>query len=256
MEFLSRFMLALCKGLSLAFLLPFMLQAKEPLHIVVDLWPPYVTSERNELTGADVDITKAVFAELNMPILLELLPWKRCLSLVENKQADAILDASITSEREGFLYFPDEPISNGVTIFFKRKAQKIPFTGLHDLKNLKVGAISGYSYCDEIDNSPYFEQFERVATLEQNFQKLLLGRIDTLVEEGTVGYFTAQSMGISDQIDFIPNANFCQSGSYLAFSKKPGHEELAIQFGEALRKFKATDAYQQILQKYGVAQAQ
>ncbi len=255
MKCLCRLGLVLLKSLSLVFLMPVMLHAQEPLHIVVDVWPPYVVQEGDELTGADVEITKAVFASMNQPISLELLPWKRCLTMVENQQADAILDASITTEREKFLYFPEEPISNGVTVFFKKKVDALPFQNLHDLKNLRVGAISGYSYCDEIDNLPFFDQFERVSALEQNFQKLLLGRIDTLLEVDTVGYFTAKSMGISDQIEVIPNANYCQSGSYLAFAKKSGHDALAINFGKALQDFKKTDDYQQILQRYGVPES-
>ena len=250
MDSLYRYIAVLCILISLV-LMPLSLQAREALHIVVDVWPPYVMQKGDELVGSDVEITRAVFAQMNVPIFIELLPWKRCLSLVENKQADAILDASITTEREQFLYFPDEPTSEGVTVFFKRKTHFIPFTGLSDLEKIRVGAISGYSYCDEIDRSPYYEEFERVGTLDQNFHKLLLGRIDTLLEVDSVGYYTAESMGIMDQIDIIPNANYCQSGSYLAFSKKPGHQELAAEFGKVLRQFKTTDAYRQILKKYG-----
>lgn len=254
MDSLYKSISALCLVISLV-LLPVLLQAKEPLRIVVDVWPPYVMLQGDDLVGADVDITKAVFAQMNVPISIELLPWKRCLSLVESQQADAILDASITTEREKFLYFPDEPISRGVTVFFKKKSHFIPFEGLSDLEKIRVGAISGYSYCDEIDGSPFYDQFERVGSLDQNFQKLLLGRIDTLIEVDSVGSYTAESMGILDQIDTIPNANYCHSGSYLAFSKKPGHQDLSVQFGAVLRQFKTTDAYRQILQKYGVRQS-
>lgn len=243
---------ALCCGLIVTFLLTQTLQAKEPLNIVVDVWPPYVWLDGDHLKGVDVDVIKAVFAELKIPVTLELMPWNRCLKMVENKLADAILDASITSERKEFLHFPDEPVSKGVTVIFKKKGHHIPFTDLNDLDNLNVGAISGYSYCDEIDRSPFFKQVKRVASLDQNFKKLLLGRIDVLIEVDSVGYFAAKSLGISDQIEVIPNANYCQSGSYLAFSKKPGHEKLATRFGQALRNFKTTDNYRQILQRYDI----
>lgn len=256
MKYLFQLSLKLFSGIIAILLLPQLIQAKEPLNIVVDVWPPYVWLDGNELKGVDVDVTKAVFAELKIPVTLELMPWNRCLVMVENKQADAILDASITSERRNFLYFPDEPVSKGVTVFFKRKGHHIPFSGLNDLEGLKVGAIAGYSYCDEIDSAPFFKQVDRVVTLEQNFKKLLLGRIDVLIEVDSVGYFAAKSLNISNQIDVIPNANYCQSGSYLAFSKKPGHEHLAIQFGQALSKFKNTDNYLKILKKYGLSKAE
>jgi len=37
----------------------------------------------------------------------------------------------------------------------------------------------------------------------------------------------------------------------LAFSKKPEHEELAQQFSVALKAFKQTEQYQDILTRYG-----
>ncbi len=226
--------------------------AKEPLLIVTDQWPPYVMKVDGIVKGADAEITQAVFQELGIAVNIKLYPWKRCLLMVEHGLADAVLDASITPEREKNLYFPKEPLSNGITVFFIKRGRAVPFKTLEDLNRLRVGAILGYSYCDEIDHTPFMQNSERVQSLKQNFDKLLAGRLDAVAAVYFVGYFTANQMGISDQITIIPNAMYCHGGNYLAFSRKPGYDRAASQFSAALQAFKKTNTYKQILARYGI----
>jgi len=226
------------------------LAALEPLLIVTDPWPPYSLVENNRITGIDTEIIQAVFQKMKTPITIESHPWNRCLSLLENRKADAILDASITPERKKFLLFPEEPVSEGITVFFIKKGRVIPYTRLEDMNKFKAGAQLGYSYCDEIDKTPFALKAERVQSLEQNFKKLILGRIDFVIESDVVGYYEAKRLGLSDKIDIIPNAQFCHSGNYLAFAKKSGHEQLATRFSKELKAFKKTKEYRIILEKY------
>lgn len=226
--------------------------AAEPLLIVTDPWPPYTIDDNGTATGIDVEITQAVFQQLGVDVNIVFYPWKRCLVMVKYKEADAILSASITPERKEFLCFPEEPTSEGITVFFIKEGRKIPFKTLNDLRGLRIGVITGYSYCEELDQAPFIQHAEPVASLTQNFKKLLADRLDVVIEGDKVGYFTAKEMGILDQIDVIPNAAYCYGGNYLAFSKKPGGEKLSSRFSKALKAFKTTDAYKNILKKYGI----
>lgn len=227
-------------------------RAEQTLQIVTDRWPPYVIENNDTASGMDVEIISAVFKALSISIEVTLCPWKRCLMTVENQQADAILDASITPERKEFLYFPEEPVSEGVTVFFIKKGQNIPYTGLEDLNKLKAGAVLGYSYCDEIDQSAFAIRATRTKSFEQSLRMLLMDRFDFAIEVDAVGYSIAQSIGVSDQIDIIPNVSFCRGGNYLAFVKKAGYDKLSSEFSQALQAFKTTDQYRQILKKYGL----
>lgn len=243
--FLSGLLLACLLGISARTL------AIEPLVIVADPWPPYTIEKDGMISGTDVEIIEAIFSQLEIPITVKIMPWARCLALVKNKQADAILDASISAERKTFLHFPTEPVSQGTTVFFVRKNSTLPYENLASLNDLRAGAILGYNYCPEIDDAAFMKRAERVTKLDQIFNMLLLKRIDFVIEVDAVGYFVAKEMGISDQIATIPGAKFCHGGNYLAFAKKAGHEALAGKFSEALRSFKETENYRQILRKYG-----
>ena len=69
---------------------------------------------------------------------------------------------------------------------------------------------------------------------------------------GTPVMLKAKEMGIGDDVSVVTGSHYCASENYLAFAKKPGHQALAVKFGEELIKFKDTDEYREILNKYGM----
>lgn len=226
--------------------------AKNSFRIVTDQWPPYVYLENDKIVGIDVDIALAVLKRIGIKANINLLPWKRSLTLVKNLGADAILSAAITDDRKQFLYFPSEPISSGATVFFQRKPRNIITNGLDGLNGLKVGAMLGYKYCDELDRSPVLLGASRVASLDQIFNMLMSDRIDLVVESEAVGMYKIKEMGLLDEISIVNNSSNCSVGNFLAFAKNPGSKVLAEKFSAELIKFKMTDEYKEILAKYGM----
>lgn len=226
--------------------------ADKTLRIVTDPWPPYAYLEEGKAVGIDVDTALAVLNRMGYIGRIEMLPWKRCLALVKNLQADAILSAAVTNERKAFLYFPEEPVSKGDTVFFKRKGEDIAISRLADLEGLRVGAMLGYKYCEELDESPYFASASRVANLEQSFNMLINERIDLVVEVDAAGIYKAKEMNIYDDVSLISSARYCTSRNHLAFAMKSEYEKLASEFSKELIKFKATQDYRNILTKYGL----
>jgi polar amino acid transport system substrate-binding protein len=226
--------------------------AESTFRIVTDPWPPYAYVENNKTVGLDVDVTLAVLKRMGIKGDIEMLPWKRSLLLVKNLEADAILSAAVTTDRKGYLYFPAEPVSRGLTVFFQRKPRNIITNHLDDLNGLKVGAMLGYKYCKELDKSPLLLGASRVASLEQSFNMLMSDRIDVLVEVDAVGIYKAKEMGMSDEISVVSGSRYCSVGNHLAFAKKPGNKILAEQFSKELVLFKATGEYREILAKYGM----
>lgn len=222
------------------------------LMIVTDPWPPYAISEDGVASGLDVEIVKAVFQTLGTSVEFQFCPWKRCLQQTKNLEADAILDVSLTPARQAILAFPDEPLSIGETTFFVLKGRTSAISGLSDLNGLKAGAMLGYNYCEEIDRMSFALQAERANSLEQLFRMLLAERVDFVIENKAAGLASVQMLGVSELIEMIPNAAYCKEGNFLAFARKPGHEQRVEQFDNALKAFKKTDAYRQILQRYGM----
>ncbi|WP_246433954.1 substrate-binding periplasmic protein [Spirochaeta isovalerica] len=233
----------------LILLLPSALVAKDPLQIVTDIWAPYVYRDEESAAGFDYEVMDAVLKRMEVDYELKILPWKRCIYLIENREADAILDISMNDNRLETMIFPEEPISSSESVLFYRKGTTYRFAGLSDLDNLIVGTILGYEYNRDFLEAENFKK-EPVTSLEQNIGKLLLGRIDMFISNRSVGLFTIMNMGKSSEITYLPEP---VSGglNYLAFSKVESNVNLAKAFSEELKRFKTTAEYRTILARYG-----
>lgn len=224
--------------------------AKEKIQIITDAWPPYVFEESGTPTGFDYEVMMAVLQRMGYEVDFQFLPWKRCVEMIKTQQADGILDISRNEERTAFMHFPNEPLSESTSVLFHLKSRQYTFASLEDLKGLTIGTILGYKYSNtEFLEADYFVR-EPVKSEEQNFRKLIHGRIDLLLTNRNVGLFTAKKMGLLDKISYLPKP--LSSGSnYLAFAKKKGYASLTVRFSESLAEFKETEAYRSILQRYG-----
>ena len=60
----------------------------EKLRIVTEPWAPYVYEENGKALGLDYETTAIVFKRLGIEVQWQFLPWKRCLSMLEQGQAD------------------------------------------------------------------------------------------------------------------------------------------------------------------------
>lgn len=225
--------------------------ADEPLRVVTEAYPPFVYQEDGRAKGIDWEVTQAVLANMGIGADVQFCPWKRCLVTVQSGYADAILDVNKTPEREKHLVFPEEHLSRAPTVFFQREEQEFSYTSLDELPPLEAGTILGYHYCDELAEGPL--KIEEGKSLEQNFEKLLQGRLALVIENVSVGRFVVQEMGIEDQVEVVPGARFCEEEkNYLAFAKYSPYATLVERFSQALSDFKGTDRYRQILAKYGM----
>jgi polar amino acid transport system substrate-binding protein len=225
-------------------------QAKERLLVVTDQWAPYVYQEDDAIKGMDYEIMIAVLESMGYEVDFHLLPWKRCIRMIEEKNADAILDISMNEQRLQTMHFPQERISESASVLFHLKGKNYVYEELEDLSGLTIGTVLGYAYSKEFLGAEFFTR-EPVKTEEQNWKKLLYGRIDLFLSNKKVGLYTAKRMNILDKIAFIPKV-VSGGDNYLAFSQKEGHDVLARNFSDHLKRFKTTPEYAVILNKYNL----
>lgn len=221
----------------------------EPLTVVTEPWPPYVYEASGTPVGFDYEVVASVFSKMGIDVQVRFYPWKRCVQMMREQQADAILDVGMNEARKKYLIYPDEPLSSSESVFFFLKSEPFTFNDLADLSGKTVGTSLGYQYSDAFNTATHFSK-EPVASIEQNFTKLLAGRIDLVIVNRSVGLFKSKEMGIGEVIDHT--ANPVSGGPlYLAFAKKAGAAELSARFAGELKRFKQTPAYRKIIDKYG-----
>jgi len=222
---------------------------KEKFLVVTEEWPPYVIDLKTGASGFDYDVVKTVVEKMGYELDFKFVPWKRCIAMIQNKEADAILDVSVNDERKAYMYFPTEVLSESNTVLFYKKEKNLKYDKIDDLKGLTIGTSLGYSYSDEFNKSTLFKKDE-VKDHEANFKKLMIDRIDAFVVNKNVGLFTAKEMGILNDLSYSKQS-VSGGDNHLGFSKKAGHDKLVELFSKTLKEFKKTKEYKDILAKYG-----
>lgn len=220
----------------------------ERLRLVSDDWAPYVYQQDGQPRGIDYEVTNQVFERLGVEVEWQILPWKRCLAMIEQGQADGILDIFQTESRQPYLVYAPEPMSDVEFVLFQARARRHAVKGLDDLTGLTVGTSPGYAYGAAFNDTAHFKR-EAAPTHEANFGKLMLGRIDLAITDRRVGHFLLRNLGLQQQIEELPLV-ISRQAQYLGLVRKPGREALAQAFAEELRHFKQEPAYAAISNRY------
>ncbi|MFK3973109.1 substrate-binding periplasmic protein [Pseudomonas sp. NPDC087358] len=222
--------------------------AGEKLRIVTEPWAPYAMVENGQASGLDYDTTAIVFQRLGIDVQWQFLPWKRCLMMLQQGEADGALDIFKISERDDLLLYPSEPLSDVNYVLFQANARPHAFNGLEDLKGLTVGVSPGYLYTPQFDSSTDFIH-EPAPSHEANFGKLIRGRIDLMVTDRIVGQQMIDQLHLRDQVSQLPTVLSTRE-QFLALRRNAGMDLLIQRFGAELKRFKREPAYAQLVERY------
>lgn len=221
----------------------------EKLRIVTEPWAPYVYEHHGAMQGLDYETTVIVFQRLGVDVQWQFLPWKRCLAMLEQGNADGALDIFHSHDRDALLLYPSEPLSEVEFVLFYANGRPHPARTLDDLRGLTVGTSPGYLYGAPFSDASQFKR-EPAPSHEANFGKLMLGRIDLLITDRRVGLHVLRQMGLEDKVTQAPLVVSRQQ-QFLAVRRGAGMDLLVQRFAAELKRFKQEPEYAALITKYG-----
>ncbi|WP_426417128.1 substrate-binding periplasmic protein [Aestuariirhabdus sp. LZHN29] len=224
---------------------------------VADEWAPFNGVPNSEMEGYMVDVARAVFEPQGYKVIYRNLPWTRAVAETREGHYNAVIGAS-RSDAQGFV-FPEEELNRNRLSFYVKKDSDWKFTGIDSLNSVRIGVVAGYDYRD------WFREFmakkpSNIATihgdrpLERNINKLVLGRIDVVVDTAAAIRWSAKQAGMMDEIisagdDHIGDVAYI----YHAFSPHlPTSQTYADILDEGIRTMRANGELHTILQRYGL----
>ena len=223
--------------------------------IRADYWYPMNGNPGDANPGFMIEIAQRTLAKGGHTVNYELMPWERALHSAESGTIDCVVGA-YKSDAPGLL-FPAERQGEDTTGAFVKQGSTWRYTNLEALKPLRVGAISGYSYGDEIDafiaqNPQSVQLLSGDTALEQNIRKLLTGRIDVLLESPAV---LNAKLKVIDAQGQVASAGLIGTPEnlYIACSpKKETSAEYVKLVSDGTRELRQSGELAKILEKYGL----
>ncbi|WP_207063691.1 ABC transporter substrate-binding protein [Motiliproteus sp. SC1-56] len=187
----------------------------------IPVYPPLSWVESGSIRGVAPTLVKKVFEGLGYKVHLNQVGnWKRCLREVEEGHIDIVVGLFYHEARERYLVYSTAPIIEEPMVFFYNKARPVRFDRWEDLKGLRVGMLLGDTFGAEADEKiERFMSVERVSSGEQNFGKLMYGRIDLMPLGLYGGSLQAQKMGYGEEIDHLDRP-LASDFWYVGISKK------------------------------------
>ncbi|MGF1697152.1 transporter substrate-binding domain-containing protein [Vibrio lamellibrachiae] len=245
-------------GLALSQQASFATESDDTIVVAFSELAPWKVNEGNQYKGVYAEILKELAKGLNKELKFRSCPLKRCLLMMEEGSADWIIGVKNTSEREQWITFIDTPYRHTATkVFYVRLGESKRLTQYEDLYDLTIGVKIGARYFKQFDAGTGLSK-EQVARDEQNFKKLVSGRIDTFpinAETGAIHLANSEYRDLLERADFSYTAKGLRS---VGVSKKSKHIHLRDQMNTLMQNMvesgKLDDIYRiHFFEQYGVA---
>jgi len=232
-------------------LLTISLNAKETLIFSTGEWAPY-TSQKDPNGRVLQDIVTETFKGINIDVLYKYYPWKRAYKIAQDAEVDGGVAWYKKKEREEFFYFSKKPLINIKTVIFHLRSLNFDWNDFDDLKEYKIGGNLGYTSTQVLLDRDI--EVEVVRTEEQNFKKLLIGRIDITPTSFFAGYYLINKLFSKEKAMLFTNHTkkvVPQNGIYFIIPKiHPKGKELMDTFDKAFDKLENTGGYDRIINDF------
>jgi polar amino acid transport system substrate-binding protein len=222
-------------------------------------YPPLIQSGSDgRPAGLAVEIVSRVFQQMGHSMKVDLYPWARSLAMVKHGDADCIFTLYHSPEREQFLDYSNETLLAQTIYLFARKGTSVSFNGdLSSLKGVQIGTAHKVNYGPRFEEARPQLKIDEAPTIEQNFRKLAVGRIDVVpshlytavstLELPSLKPHAEKIVRIPTPVEIVP--------SHIAFPKVKNMTALRDAFDAELRKLVASGEYRRLLDRYKIESA-
>ncbi|WP_431688105.1 substrate-binding periplasmic protein [Hahella sp. NBU794] len=166
---------ALCCALLWLQTLPSAAESQLKLHAVSEEWAPYSNAD---CTGLYWDVLAAIYEPGGVSVICEIVPWKRALYWVSNKERDALV--GVYGSRKEVMLIPDLHfcVDDPVVALFLRGLQQ-EWRGVGRVRSGEAAWIRGYDFKQWFN--PDIEPVE-LESIEQGIGLLARRRVKYVID--------------------------------------------------------------------------
>lgn len=194
-------------GLLMLLLAPLLQAAERIRYCDYPVYPPVSWSDGKQVRGLAPTVVRELFGRLGYEVEMVVLGnWKRCLLDAAEGRVDVVL-AYNSDQRDQGMRFSTVPVLREEVAVFVNRQRPVTFERLQDLAGYRGGLLFGESYGAEFDRFVAENQnIEWVSSSQQNFGKLIRGRIDFVIQERRTGQLFVERLPGGEAIQALPAA--------------------------------------------------
>lgn len=232
---------------------------------------PYSCRSETGYKGFIQDIIGAIFDKNGCKANFEILPWLRILNNFnqEKSEVDGMIGMKVHPIKKEIAIYPEEEVARYTHRFYALKKSPLvrtwKYQGTESLKNLKVGSVKGWNYCDKDitkylagGSEPYVQALYGEAPEKRNFKKLLSGRIELWIANiNNTEYLLANELRDGNKeaeriTGFLDLPVTTEVNVYPVFYKNEKGDRYAEIFTKGIRELRKTGELIRIMRKYGL----
>ena len=206
-------------------------------------FPPYEFRQGSEVVGIDVEICKAIAAELGKELAVEDVEFDSVLpSLIANKAELAAAGITVNEDRKKMVDFSDPYVETGIVVI---SAKSAPVKGAADAKGKRIGVQNGTTpadYCvEQLGQEP--DRFDSPASA---FAALKAGKIDLVIADVD----PAENLVKGDADYAITSEPRFLTSECYAIAIKKGQPELLATINKVIGEMKASGRLAAIFEEF------
>lgn len=227
--------------------------SKPVITIYTEQFPPYNFSNKGQLQGVNLDITRALCKRVNVDCQFELLPWTRAYHLAQKNKASGLVSTARSPERE-LLFQWVGPLISSRTFFYRLTSNRhINPTDLSQVSNYTLGLARGDVY-EQLVYDIGFIKDKNLLNFSHHYEYINLffkNKIDLILgSESTIDYQLQQyGHDSSEVVKLVELPVNKLKGNYLAFNKSVP-KEIVEKFNQELAALRKVDDLDTFRQRY------
>jgi polar amino acid transport system substrate-binding protein len=221
------------------------------LTIMTEVYPPFNYEEDGKIKGLSTEVVGRMLELTGSSKTIadvQMLSWTRGYNLAQEAKNHALYSTTRTQSREKLFKWvgPIVPTMIGV---IAKKDSNIKISSVEDLYKLRIGTVKddiGHLLLEEAGMPK--DRMESVLSSEQNYRKLIAGRVDAIAYEANVSKWGIKELGMNPA-EYEVVYELKRADLYLAIQKDTSNEVVDL-LQAKLDEAKADGSYEKILRRY------
>ncbi len=233
----------------------------QQLTIYTEEFPPFNFSQEGKISGVSTEVVQRVLSDAGFKAKFVSLPWEQAYGQVQQKENALIYSISRRPNRENLFKWVGILTPTTYSVFGLASRKDIRVNKLEDLKKYRIGVVKDDAREQYLLGKGFqLSDFKRIGGKDpqnKNLKKLISNQIDVWPMPDAVAYYVAKQQGHDNPAGLLRKVyplNELSGGYYLAASLGTS-DQVVARVAAALENFKKEQAYQGILDNWGLSSA-